>query len=188
MPQFLWAEACLNVMHTLKKCPHESLMEVTPEEAFSGVNPFVDYFRVFGSPAYTYIPSDMKTKLEPTSKIGVFLGYGDEHKGYRIFIPSERRTILCRDVIFYEFGYKMTSNILGIEVHPDVPKTSDKEEEKQSKDVISDDIKHDQSDEVIEDHEEYQVVAREFPMWIKILEKGLKDENKPKVSPHRRSS
>jgi hypothetical protein len=43
----------------------------------------------------------MRIKLEPTNKRGVFVGYGDEHKGYIIFIPSERRTIFCRDVIFY---------------------------------------------------------------------------------------
>jgi hypothetical protein len=82
----------------------------------------------------------------------------------------------------------MTSNTLGIEVQPDVPKASDKEDDKESKDVISDDIKQDQSDEVTEDHEEHQAATREFPMWIKRLAEGLKDENKPKVSPPRRSS
>jgi hypothetical protein len=99
MPQFLWAEAYLNVVHTLNKCPHKSLREVTPKEAFSGIKPSVDYFRVFGSPKYSYIPSDMRKKLEPTNKRDVFVGYGDEHKGYIIFVPSERRTIFCRDVI-----------------------------------------------------------------------------------------
>jgi hypothetical protein len=113
-------------MHTLNMHPHESLTEVTHKEVFSRVNPSIDYFRVFGSLAYTYIPSYMQTKHEPTNKRGVFFGYGDEHKGYRIFIHSERRNILYRDVIFDEFGYKMTFNTIGIEVQLDVPKDSDK--------------------------------------------------------------
>jgi hypothetical protein len=75
---------------------------------------------VFGSPTYSYRPYDMRTKLEPTSKKGVFVGYGDAHKGYRIFVPSERRTIFCRNVIFYQFSYKMTSNTPGMEVQLDV--------------------------------------------------------------------
>jgi hypothetical protein len=143
---------------------------------------------VFGSLAYTYIPSDMRTKLEPTNNRGVFVGYGDEHKGYIIFIPSERRTTFCKYVVFDEFSYKMAPNTFGIEVHPDVPKVNDKADDKESKDVISDDIKHDQSYEVTEDHEEHQASTGEFPMWIKRLAKCLKDENKPKVSPPKRSS
>ena len=59
IPWFLWVEACLNVVHTLNQCPHKSLREVTPKEAFSGVNPYVDYFIVFSSPVYSCVPFDM---------------------------------------------------------------------------------------------------------------------------------
>jgi hypothetical protein len=82
----------------------------------------------------------------------------------------------------------MTSNTLGMEVQPDVAKSNDEVDDKESKGVMSDDIKHEESDEVTGDHEEHQVATREIPMWIKRMAEGLKDENNPKLSPPMRSS
>ncbi|KAJ4723126.1 Retrovirus-related Pol polyprotein from transposon TNT 1-94 [Melia azedarach] len=39
---------------------------------------------------------------EPRAKKGVFVGYGDGVKGYRIWSPSEKRVILSRNVVFDE--------------------------------------------------------------------------------------
>ena len=72
----------------------------------------------------------------------------------------------------------MTSNTLGMEVQPDVAKFNDEVDDKESKGVMSDDIKHEESDEVKAYHEEHQLATREIHMWIKRMEKGLKDENK----------
>ena len=41
-------------------------------------------------------------KLVPRSRKGLFMGYGDGVKGYRIWSPSERNVLLNGDVIFYE--------------------------------------------------------------------------------------
>ncbi|KAJ4729013.1 Retrovirus-related Pol polyprotein from transposon TNT 1-94 [Melia azedarach] len=41
-------------------------------------------------------------KLEPRAKKGVFVGYGDGVKGYRIWSPSEKRIILSINVVFDE--------------------------------------------------------------------------------------
>jgi hypothetical protein len=71
-----------------------------------------------------------------------------------IFFRSDRRTIFCSDVIFDEFGYKMTSNTLGMKVQLDVQKTSDEANDKESKGVMSYGIKQEESDEVTGDHVE----------------------------------
>jgi hypothetical protein len=46
----------------------------------------------------------------------MFVGYSDESKAFRIFFPGERKTILFRNVIFDESGFKMTYNTLGEKV------------------------------------------------------------------------
>ncbi|XP_074306515.1 uncharacterized protein LOC141641765 [Silene latifolia] len=55
--------------------------------------------RAFGSTAYYHVSEG---KLEPRAKKGVFVGYGDGVKGYRIWSPSEGRIILSRNVVFDE--------------------------------------------------------------------------------------
>lgn len=57
--------------------------------------------KVSGCPAYYHMN---KGKLEPRSKKGIFVGYGDGIKGFRIWSPSERKVIMSRDVIFDEIS------------------------------------------------------------------------------------
>ena len=62
----------------------------------------VSHFRVFGCAAYAHIPSDERRKLDSKSKKSVFLGYGEEVKGYRLFDLQKSKVYLSRDVIFDE--------------------------------------------------------------------------------------
>ena len=39
-----------------------------------------------------------KSKLEPTARKGIFVGYCDGTKGYRVWIPSEKKVEISRDV------------------------------------------------------------------------------------------
>ncbi|GKD40377.1 retrovirus-related pol polyprotein from transposon TNT 1-94 [Tanacetum coccineum] len=59
-----------------------------------------------------------KGKLDPRGEKGIFMGYGDEVKGYRIWSPLERRVILSRDVTFdedYLFHMKQDPTELELE-------------------------------------------------------------------------
>jgi len=40
--------------------------------------------------------------MKPRAKKGVFMGYGDKVKGFKILSLSERKVILSRDAIFNE--------------------------------------------------------------------------------------
>jgi hypothetical protein len=59
---------------------------MTPEEAFSGKKPTVENLRIFGCQVYSHIPKDKRNKLEPLGKKGIFVGYSDSSKAYRIYI------------------------------------------------------------------------------------------------------
>lgn len=74
----------------------------TPEEAFTGKKPDVSRFRIFGCMTYSHVPEEKRTKLEPTAKKGIFVGYSETSKAYRIYIPALRKIVLRRDVRFEE--------------------------------------------------------------------------------------
>jgi len=60
---------------------------MTPEEAWSGEKPSVDYFRVFGCVRHVHIPDAKRNKLEDKSVSCVLFGVSSESKGYRMFDP-----------------------------------------------------------------------------------------------------
>ena len=58
--------------------------------------------RVFGSVVYVHIPKIHRTKLDPCAVKCVFLGYGNQQKGYRCYDPTIRRLYTTMDVTFLE--------------------------------------------------------------------------------------
>ena len=93
-PHFLWVEACYIAVYRQNKSPHRALGDKTPEEAFSGRKPEVGHFWIFGCLTYSHVPFEKRTKLEPTTEKGIFVGYSDTLKDFRIYIPSLRKTVV----------------------------------------------------------------------------------------------
>jgi hypothetical protein len=69
---------------------------------FFGKKPEVGHLRIFGCITFSYVPSEKRTKLEPTTERGIFVGYSETSKAFRIYLPSLRKTVLRRNVIFEE--------------------------------------------------------------------------------------
>jgi hypothetical protein len=102
LPMFLWAEACNTTVYVHNKSPHRILGDKTPEEAFSGVKPEIGHLRIFGCPIYIHVHVEKRTKLEPSGQKGIFVGYSETSKAYKIFIPVQRKIVVRRDVKFEE--------------------------------------------------------------------------------------
>jgi hypothetical protein len=101
LPFFLWVEACNTAMYLQNSSPHRALGRKTPEEAFTGRRPDVGHLRIFGYLTFSHVPSEKRTKLDPTAKKGILVGYSVS-KAYQIYIPALRRVVVRRDVIFEE--------------------------------------------------------------------------------------
>jgi hypothetical protein len=88
LSMFLWGEAAMTTIYVQNISPHRILKDMTLEEAFSGKKPNVENLRIFGCHVYSHIPKDKRNKLEPSGKKGIFVGYSDSSKAYRIYIPE----------------------------------------------------------------------------------------------------
>jgi len=88
LPLFLWEEACNTAVYLQNMSPHRILGCKTPEEAFTRKKPEVGHFRIFGCHTYSRVPSKKRTKLEPATKKGIFVGCDEIYKAYRIYIPA----------------------------------------------------------------------------------------------------
>lgn len=101
-PKNFWPEAVNWIIYVLNRSPTIAVTNVTPEEAWSGVKPSVEHFRVFGCVAHVHVPEARRTKLENKSFECVLLGVSDESKGYRLYDPISKRVVTSRDVVFEE--------------------------------------------------------------------------------------
>jgi hypothetical protein len=101
-PLYLWAEACATAVYLQNKSPHRIFGKMTPEEAFTGRRPDVKHIRIFGCLTFSHVPSERRTKLDPTAQQGILVGYSEVSKAYRIYILPLRRVVVSRDVRFGE--------------------------------------------------------------------------------------
>ena len=73
----------------------------TPQEAFSGGKQ-ESHFRIFGCLVYIHISKENRTKLYPSGRKGIFVGYSESSKAYRIYFPGFKKMDISRDVTFDE--------------------------------------------------------------------------------------
>ena len=99
-----WAEALATAVYLRNRSPTRAVKGMTPYEAWTTEKPTVAHLRVFGSDAYAHIPKDERGKLDPKAKKCIFVGYGEETKGYRLFDPVRGKIFFSRDVVFNEDG------------------------------------------------------------------------------------
>ena len=127
-PSF-WGEAINTANYIRNRCPTNSLNGKTPFEMWTGKIPYVGYFREFGCPVYSLNREPNKKKFEERSKKGIFIGYDEKSKAYRIWLPKERRIDISRDVKFLDMP-KMSNET------PNVFDSTDKEIYQRSNEIV----------------------------------------------------
>ena len=64
---------------------------------------------------YIHIPKEKRTKLDPSERKGIFIGYDDTSKAYRIYFPGFKKIDISRGVTFDEDSTYSRSRKLPIE-------------------------------------------------------------------------
>jgi hypothetical protein len=102
LPMHLWAEATRTTMYVHNILSHSALGFKTPEEMFSGKKPKVSHLKIFDCPIFVHIPKEKRTKMELSGKKGIFVGYCEVSKAFRIYILGYHHLEINRDATFDE--------------------------------------------------------------------------------------
>ena len=94
IPKNFWPEAVNWTVHVLNRSPTLAVKDMTPEEAWSGVKPNVDYFRVFGCIGHVHVSDSKRKKLDNKSFQCVLLGMSEESKAY-CNVPRKSASHIC---------------------------------------------------------------------------------------------
>ena len=98
----MWGEAVRHATYLINRVPTRALKNQTPYESFKGRKPSIGHIRVFGCLAYAKLDAALLKKLDNISQTLVHLGIEQGSKAYRLYNPSTRRIVVCRDVKFDE--------------------------------------------------------------------------------------
>ena len=94
LPHKFWAEALSTAVYLRNRSPTKAVEAMTPFEAWVGEKPNVGHLRTFGCVAYANVAKDERKKLDFKARRCIFLGYGTETKGYRLYDPKREKSSL----------------------------------------------------------------------------------------------
>jgi hypothetical protein len=98
----LWAEVERTTVYVQNILSHSALGLKTPKEMFTGNNPEAIHLKIFGCPIFVHIPKEKRTKLDPSRNKGIFIGYCEVSKAFKIYIPGYHHIEIRRYVTFDE--------------------------------------------------------------------------------------
>lgn len=117
LPLKFWDYAFETAVYLINRLSTKFHHYKTPYELMYGHVPKYDHLHVFGCLCYTYLRPYTQNKLEPRSRMCVFLGYPSHYHGFRCLDLTTGRIYISSQVVFDEqsFPYRWTSFVS--EVH-----------------------------------------------------------------------
>jgi hypothetical protein len=101
-PESLWPEHAKATVVQNNRKPVQKLNWITPYEAAHGVKPAIFHLVVYGAKGFVLNKEIPKLqRLDPRAFIGYLVGYEGTNI-YRVWIPSQKKVIRTRDVVFDE--------------------------------------------------------------------------------------
>ena len=101
-----WAEAAAIAVYLINCTPSASIEFKIPEEVWSGVKVEFGHLKRIGCVAYVHTVQD---KMSRRVLKGIFMGYPQGTKGYRVWLVEEEKSTISRNVVFDESTLYMKS-------------------------------------------------------------------------------
>ena len=158
LPKYFWAEAINTACYVMNRILLRPFLNKTSYELLFDKKPIVGYFKVFGCKCFILNIKENLGKFDKKTDEGIFLGYCENKRGYRVF---NRRTLVIEEAIHVTFDESYDTSKSNSE---------DDEEEikKKLKEVTSQDAKSEEQEiskdtqEPSED-EENNDLPKDFP-------------------------
>jgi hypothetical protein len=170
LPMCLWEEVAMVVVYVQNRLSHSALGLKTLEEMFTRKKPEVSHLKIFGCPVFIHILKEKRNKLEPSGKKGIFVGYCEVSKAFRIYIPGHHHIEISRDVTFDEDAMLKKSRRCQLEEvyeeEPVIPRIAVREVPRATKLVRE--VVTSPDEEILEDHDILEV---QEPPQMTILHK-----------------
>jgi hypothetical protein len=170
LPMCLWAEVAMAVVYMQNRLSHSALGLKTLEEMFTRNKSEVIHLKIFGIPVFIHIPKEKRNKLDPSGKKGIFVGYCEVYKAFKIYIPSQHHIEISKDVTFHEDAVLKKSKICQLEEvceeEPIIPNTAMREVPRATDPVRE--VVTSPDEELLEDHD---IVEVQEPPQMMILHK-----------------
>ena len=99
--KYFWAEAVNTACYVQNRVLIRPIINKTPYELWRGRRPNISYFHSFGCECYILNTRDQRGKFDSKVDKGIFLGYSDTSKAYRIY---NSRTQVVEESIHVKFN------------------------------------------------------------------------------------
>ncbi|KAM1108382.1 hypothetical protein ACFX2B_004976 [Malus domestica] len=119
LPSQYWIEAFQTAVYLINRLPPQA-SSISPWELLFKAPPQYHLLKTFGCACYPWLQPYSSSKLDPKSKLCVFLGYSLNHSGYRCLDPVTNRLYISRHVVFDEtlFPFKHSLTLPSPTVSP----------------------------------------------------------------------
>ncbi|KAG2887557.1 hypothetical protein PC114_g18783 [Phytophthora cactorum] len=112
-----WAEAAMTAIYVKNRLPSPMIEHKTPFEIVYKSKPSVKHMRVFGCRTYILTPKEKRLKWDPKARAGLFLGYEEVSKAYRLYDIEAGQVVISRDVNFDESTFGLSPPISDEDVN-----------------------------------------------------------------------
>ncbi|CAI5737489.1 unnamed protein product [Peronospora farinosa] len=93
-----WEETISTAVYFINRTTNSTHTDATPYAIGFKMKPRLDHLRVFRSMGYAHVEDAKRTKIELKSFKCMFLGYGDNTKGYRVYDLEPNKVKMSRSV------------------------------------------------------------------------------------------
>ena len=114
LPQNFWAEAVATACYVLNRVSLRPKTKNTPYELFFNKKPKVSYFKIFGAKCFILNTKDSLGKFDPKADEGIFVGYSERSKAYRVL---NKRTNIIEETLHVSFDKNYTSTDDDFEIN-----------------------------------------------------------------------
>jgi hypothetical protein len=97
-----WVEVVETAIYIMNICPTKSVRNKVPRESWICMKHNVVHLNIFGCVAYTYVPNELRNKLDKKGHKCIFVEYSEDTKAYKLYDPIARKVIISRNVQFVE--------------------------------------------------------------------------------------